>query len=401
VSETTSLVPSDLAPGLVPAGFAESVLAAIEGADDARALWDAATTFDGLAQKWQGHVHERDEFQRAQLFCEIELGQALGPNPGAGPGRGKKDSDWNLSIPKPVISKVRRFYGYRDELIEAIRSDPELRSRNALLQLVARWAGNHRLARARTTARDTALPGAVLALDVADARSLPLQDASVDLIVTSPPYGLAVAYEGGDVPAAEWPGFMGAWLREAFRVAKPSGRLGLNIPLDTTEPSCRATYAQAVVAAVVAGWQYRSTVVWHDGQTTKGGWALGSQASAARPHHVSQVEMIGLFSKGEWGPSSANPDDITRAEFLEAGRGPWAFSGESRAWEGHPAPFPLELPRRLIRYLCRVGDVVLDPFCGSGTTLVAALALRRQAIGFDISPSYIESTRRRLAEGRV
>jgi site-specific DNA-methyltransferase (adenine-specific) len=147
----------------------------------------------------------------------------------------------------------------------------------------------------------------------------------------------------------------------------------------------------------VLGWEYRSTIVWCDGKTTKGGWALGSQASAARPHHVSQVEMIALFSKGEWAPSSDNPDDITPEQFLEAGRGPWQFPGETNRWEGHPAPFPVELPRRLIRYLCRVGDVVLDPFCGSGTTLIAALELKRQAIGYDISPEYVESTRRRLA----
>jgi hypothetical protein len=131
---------------------------------------------------------------------------------------------------------------------------------------------------------------------------------------------------------------MASWLSEAHRVTKPSGRLALNVPLDTSEPTYRPTYAEMVVAAICAGWEYRSTVIWADGKTTKGGWALGSQASAARPHHVSQAEMIGLFSRGPWGPSSDRPDDITPSQFLEAGRGPWTFSGESRAWEGHPAP---------------------------------------------------------------
>lgn len=233
-------------------------------------------------------------------------------------------------------------------------------------------------------------------LDVADAFGLPLADESVDLIVTSPPYGLDVAYSAGDVLADRWPAFMLTWLDEAYRVTKPSGRLALNVPLDTSEPTYRPTYMQAVLAAIRAGWAYRSTVVWNEGNTTKGGWALGSQSSAARPHHVSQVEMIALFSRGDWAPSSDNPDDITPDEFLLAGRGPWTFSGESRPWEGHPAPFPLELPGRLIPYLCRVGDVVLDPFCGSGTTLVAALSRGRQAVGFDISPEYVESARRRL-----
>lgn len=395
-----TLVPADLAPGLVPAGLAESVLAAIDGVEDVDMLWEAATSFDGLAQKFLGYSEERAELQMAQLFCLVEIAQLVGPNPEHGPGRGKKDSDWNL-IPSPMLSKIRRLHGWRDGVIEAIRMN-ELgkgRSLHGLLQLVAGWDGVRRRAKARESAQQTALPGAVLTLDVADARKLPLLDDSVDLIVTSPPYGLDVAYPDGDVPADAWPRFMGDWLSEALRVTKPSGRLALNVPLDTSSPSPRATYAQAVVAAIVAGWQYRSTVVWADGQTTKGGRALGSIASAARPHHVSQVEMIGLFGKGEWGPSSDNVDDITGAQFQQAGRGPWTFGGETRAWEGHPAPFPVELPRRLIRYLCRVGDVVLDPFCGSGSTIVAAVELKRQAIGFDISRAYVESTRRRLVEG--
>jgi hypothetical protein len=72
----------------------------------------------------------------------------------------------------------------------------------------------------------------------------------------------------------EWPAFMVAWLTEAYRVTKPSGRLALNVPLDTSEPYPRSTYAYAVRAANVAGWEYRSTVVWNEGNTTKGGWAL-------------------------------------------------------------------------------------------------------------------------------
>jgi len=238
----------------------------------------------------------------------------------------------------------------------------------------------------------------VLLLEQGDARCLPLANEIVDLTVCSPPYGLDVAYdEVGDVPADVWPVFTYDWMAEVLRVTKPSGRLAVNIPLDTSEPTYRPTYAQAIAAAVRAGWEYRSTIVWAEGNTTKGGWALGSQSSAARPHHVSQVEMIPLFSRGPWGPSSDGDDDITPDEFLAAGRGPWGFSGESRAWEGHPAPFPLELPGRLIPYLCRVGDVVLDPFCGSGTTLLAAVQRGRQAIGFDIVPDYVESSKRRIA----
>jgi site-specific DNA-methyltransferase (adenine-specific) len=293
------------------------------------------------------------------------------------------------------------YAGMDDDAWEAFK-DEVLEERGKLeVTHLAQRLRDRRVAERRaayTAALAPSLPlGALLA--VADARDMPLDDRSVDVIVTSPPYGLDIAYEGGDIDADGWAGFMAEWLAEALRVTKPSGRLALNIPLDTSEPTYRPTYAQAVVAALLAGWEYRSTVVWAEGNTTKGGWALGSQASAARPHHVSQVEMIVLLTKGAWGPSSANEDDITPDEFQVAGRGPWTFSGESRPWEDHPAAFPLELPRRLIPYLCRVGDVVLDPFCGSGTTLVAAVERGRRAIGFDIAPAYVESARRRLAQG--
>jgi site-specific DNA-methyltransferase (adenine-specific) len=187
------------------------------------------------------------------------------------------------------------------------------------------------------------------------------------------------------------------WLLEARRVTKPHGRLALNIPLDTSSPFPRPTYAEALHAALWAGWQYRFTIIWDEGNTSKGNRSLGSVNSSARPHHISPVEMIPVFSNGEWGPTSDGRDDITPDEWQAWGRGIWSFSGESSAWEGHPAAFPLELPRRLIRYLCRVGDVVLDPFVGSGTTVLAAIQLGRQAIGVDRSQQYVDSTLRRLA----
>lgn len=244
------------------------------------------------------------------------------------------------------------------------------------------------------------IPSAVVC-KVADARNMPLEDETVDLIVTSPPYGLEIGYEGGDVDPAEWSDFMLHWLVDAWRVTKWQGRLALNIPLDTSEPYPRPTYSQAIHAAEEAGWNYQATIVWHENNTTKGNRSLGSVNSAARPCPVDSSEMIVLLSKGEWGPSSKGKDDISPEEWQAAGRGPWTFSGESHAWELHPAPFPVELPRRLIKYLCRVGDTVLDPFAGSGTTLVAALECGRRAIGFDVSEKYVASALRRVVKRGV
>ena len=230
---------------------------------------------------------------------------------------------------------------------------------------------------------------------MADARALPLPDARVDLIVTSPPYALDIEYVGGDVRADRWPDFMARWLVEARRVTKPHGRLALNVPLDTSRGGKRPTYVQACQAALEVGWTYQATLTWHEGHTSKGDRALGTVNSSRRPHPIDSSEMIVLLSNGTWGPSSAGPDDITPAEWQLYGRGPWRFPGEPRRPGGHPAPFPEELPYRLIRYLSRVGDVVCDPFVGSGTTTTVAHRLGRRAIGFDLAAEYVAMARQR------
>lgn len=232
-------------------------------------------------------------------------------------------------------------------------------------------------------------------IEVADAMRLPLGDESVDLIVTSPPYALEIGYAGGDVTPPRWTSFMAGWLGEAWRVGRDGCRLALNVPLDTTQGGSRPTYAQAVFAAQQAGWQYRATIVWAEGNISKS-IARGSVDSPAAPHVIAPVEMIGLFCRGEWKRESERPPDLTHDEWLAWTNGLWNFPGEARAWEGHPAPFPEELPRRVIKLLSFPGDLVLDPFCGSGTTVIVAHQLGRRAVGFDISDEYVASARRRL-----
>jgi site-specific DNA-methyltransferase (adenine-specific) len=232
-------------------------------------------------------------------------------------------------------------------------------------------------------------------LEVADATSLPLGDESVDLIVTSPPYGLDKPYAGSADLADGGADFTRDWLAEAWRVARPGGRLALNVPLDTTKPVHRSPYAEAYVAALVAGWTFRFAIVWNENNITRS-VARGSVDSATAPHVIARVEMILVFHKGEWHRDRPCPDDLEHEEWLDWTNGLWTFPGESRPWEGHPAPFPEELPRRLIKLLSFPGDTVLDPFVGSGTTAVVAQQLGRQMIGFDLAPEYVAATRRRL-----
>lgn len=237
-------------------------------------------------------------------------------------------------------------------------------------------------------------------LHAGDAASLPLDAASVDVIITSPPYALDKSYTNGDVAARTWQQHLEVWMREARRVARPAARLALNVPLDTTLGGFRPTYAQAVAATQRAGWTYRTTVVWIDDQLGKS-TARGSVDSATSPHVIAPAEMIILASNGPWlrvEPVDA-PSDLDHDDWLSWTHGIWRFPGESNAWEHHPAPFPVELPRRLLYLLSFPDDVILDPFVGSGTTAVAAVAAGRQFIGVDSSPEYLASTRRRLAKG--
>jgi site-specific DNA-methyltransferase (adenine-specific) len=238
----------------------------------------------------------------------------------------------------------------------------------------------------------------------ADACALPLGQI-VDLTVTSPVYGAGIEYDaGGDVIADEWPAFTETWLMDLYRVTKPSGRLALNVPMDMAYDApkvgraklSRPTYYQAVHAAQAAGWLYKATIFWDKNNHKKGNRGLGSVNSSARPYVVDPTEAIVLFTRGEWAPSSSRPDDILPAEWQEYSRGPWRFPGLPRQKDGHPAPFPEELPRRCIRLLSRVGDVVFDPFVGSGTTVAVAVAEGRIGIGCDRSAKYLAQASDRI-----
>jgi site-specific DNA-methyltransferase (adenine-specific) len=95
---------------------------------------------------------------------------------------------------------------------------------------------------------------------------------------------------------------------------------------------------------------------------------------------------------------NSRPPDITKEEFLEYTKSIWSFGAASANATGHPAPFPEELPHRLIKLYSFPGDLVIDPFAGSGTTCLAAKRLNRHWIGFDNEPQYVDLANKRLAD---
>ena len=236
----------------------------------------------------------------------------------------------------------------------------------------------------------------ILEEDFLVTRSIP--PGSVDLIVTSPPYNVCIPYGSvrDDISYADYLDFTGRWLAKAFGLVKPDGRMCLNIPLDKNLGGQQSVYADILARAKACGWRYHATVIWNE-QNISRRTAWGSWLSARAPYVIAPVETIAILYRDRWKKSEPGTSDITRDEFIAWTNGVWTFSGEKRRRTGHPAPFPVELPTRCIKLFTFVGDTVLDPFLGSGTTLVACRNLGRRGIGVDIDAGYCEVAKKRLS----
>ena len=221
----------------------------------------------------------------------------------------------------------------------------------------------------------------------------------VNLIITSPPYNVGIEYGSSNdgVGYEEYLHFTAQYLRKFFEVLADDGRVCLNIPLDKNKGGLQSVYADVVCIAKDVGLKYQSTIVWNE-QNISRRTAWGSWMSASAPYVIAPVEMIVLLYKHSWKRKSKGKTTITRNEFIKWTNGMWTFSGENRKTLGHPAPFPLELPYRCIKLFSYEGDLVLDPFVGSGTTMVACNMLNRRGIGVDIDEAYLRIAINRIKE---
>ncbi len=228
-----------------------------------------------------------------------------------------------------------------------------------------------------------------------------IENSSIDLIVTSPPYNVDIHYNSfqDDIPYEKYLEFTEKWLRRAYILMKPDGRMCLNIPLDKSKgrkgAGFQSVYADIVSIAKNVGWKYFSTIIWNEGNISRR-TAWGSWLSARAPYVIAPVEVIIIFYKGRWQKIKNAKSDITKEEFMGWTNGLWTFSGESKKKIGHPAPFPVELPKRCIKLFSFVGDTVLDPFLGSGSTLIACALLNRKGIGVEIDENYCKLAKNRL-----
>jgi len=221
---------------------------------------------------------------------------------------------------------------------------------------------------------------------------------SIDLIVTSPPYNVDIQYNSHNdqLTYDEYRDFSRRWMKRCFSWLKDDGRFCLNIPLDKNKGGQQSVGADLTTIAKKIGFSYHSTIVWNEGNISRR-TAWGSWMSASAPYVIAPVELIVVFYKKSWKKSSGSGEsDITRNEFMDWTNGLWTFNGERKKKTGHPAPFPVELPLRCMKLFSFVGDTVLDPFMGSGSTLVAASKCNRKGIGIEIDPGYCQSAVARI-----
>jgi site-specific DNA-methyltransferase (adenine-specific) len=221
-----------------------------------------------------------------------------------------------------------------------------------------------------------------------------------DLIITSPPYNVGIKYNSNDdvLNYENYLAFTKKWLTNCLLWTRDTGRMILNIPLDKNKNGQKSVGADITNVAQKAGWKYHSTIVWNEGNISRR-TAWGSFMSASAPYVIAPVELILVLYKKDWKKIYGSKiSDITKKDFMDWTNGLWTFNGESKKRIGHPAPFPKELPYRAVKLFSFMGDVVFDPFSGSGTTALVAAANKRIGIGLDIDLAYCKLAKMRILE---
>lgn len=267
------------------------------------------------------------------------------------------------------------------------------------------------------SADDTVLPPEPVAepFVCGDARSMnAVPDGSVALVVTSPPYFAGKQYEeelereGVPSSYADYLGLLSDVFAECARKLEPGGRIAVNVANLGRKPY-RSLSADVIgILQDRLGLLLRGELIWQKAEGASGSCAWGSFRGASNPVLRDVTERVVVASRGRFDRARTTrrraaeglPHESTLIadDFMALTLDLWSIPAESARRVGHPAPFPVELPEQLIRLYTFAGDLVLDPFMGSGSALVAAARLGRRYVGYDLDPDYVELARRRVAE---
>lgn len=220
-----------------------------------------------------------------------------------------------------------------------------------------------------------------------------LPDNSVHLMITSPPYNVGKEYDD-DLTLDDYCAMLKRVWKETYRVLVDGGRVCINVANIGRKPYL-PLHAFITTDMLELGFLMRGEIIWNKAASAGSSCAWGSWRSASNPVLRDVHEYILVFCKTDF-RRTGTESTISKDDFLECTKSIWKIPAESAKKVGHPAPFPVELPERLIRLYSFKGDVVLDPFMGSGTTAVAAKQTGRKWVGYDISQEYVD-----LASGRL
>jgi modification methylase len=224
-----------------------------------------------------------------------------------------------------------------------------------------------------------------------------LPDNSVHLMVTSPPYNVTKEYDN-NLNLEEYLVLLKNVWKETYRVLVPGGRACINIANLGRKPYI-PLHSYIIKDMLELGFYMRGEIIWNKASSASPSTAWGSWLSAANPVLRDIHEYILIFSKYTFSHSrNGKESTIAKEEFLEWTKSVWTFPAVSAKSIGHPAPFPEELPNRLIKLYSFKQDVVLDPFLGSGTTSLVAIKNGRNYVGYDTNKKYINLADNRVAE---
>ncbi|MCH7927397.1 MAG: site-specific DNA-methyltransferase [Candidatus Dadabacteria bacterium] len=231
-----------------------------------------------------------------------------------------------------------------------------------------------------------------------------IPDNSLHLMITSPPYNVSKEYDE-DLSLSEYLKMLRKVFTETYRVLVSGGRACINVANLGRKPYIPLSdYISQMMIEI--GFNMRGEIIWNKAASASPSTAWGSWMSASNPTLRDIHEYILVFSKGDYKrdrnktEKETKQNTIIKEDFIEWTKSIWTFNAESARKIGHPAPFPIDLPYRLIQLYSFETDIILDPFMGSGTTAIAALKSSRAYVGFEINKDYIQLTNKRVLHYR-